>query len=215
MDGETDSQAAGAVDITSLHPIELTEKEGHTAALLPSQVTVPAMSAVPTQKLPGPHPPMQPPGYWEHVAPMIPMHWPRWQTALGAQDVRSGTLPHSHVPATHCACACGSGILLLHVIPQPPQLPSLAGFTQAPLQLMVPAGHTHPPPLQTRGVQVLLGTSMLQPLASFEHVMSVLLFEHTLAVEPVAQSGSVLQLHPAVPAGPVQLWFTGQVTGVP
>ena len=62
----------------------------------------------------------------------------------------------------------------------------------------VPAAPVHAPL-----VQVVLVPWMLHPLASFEHVTSVLL-EHVGPVVPV-HTGSALQVQLALPDGPVQL----------
>jgi hypothetical protein len=85
---------------------------------------------------------------------------------------------------------------------------------QQPLQPL-PVLHTHCAPAHVVPVvHVLLGTSMLQPLLSFEHVISVVLFAHVGPIVPV-QIASGLHVQLAAPDGPVQLWFVGHPPGVP
>ena len=75
-----------------------------------------------------------------------------------------------------------------------------------PVQLSA-TSHTPATPRHTAvllaSVQVVLVPWMLHPLASFEHVTSVLL-EHVGPVVPV-HTGSALQVQLALPDGPVQL----------
>jgi hypothetical protein len=67
------------------------------------------------------------------------------------------------------------------------------------------------PALQLEHVEV--ADSNTQPCASVEHVASVVALAQT---PPAAlQTGSVLQVHAAAPAAPVQLWRVPQGTGAP
>jgi hypothetical protein len=66
-------------------------------------------------------------------------------------------------------------------------------------QEAAPAAPVHAPL-----VHVVLVPWMLHPLASFEHVTSVLLVEHVGPVVPV-HTGSALQVQLELPDAPVQL----------
>jgi hypothetical protein len=67
--------------------------------------------------------------------------------------------------------------------------------------------------LQAPSAQAKVVDWYTQFCASFAHVASVVAFAH---VFPTAlQTGSMLHVHAAVPAVPVQLWRVPQATGAP
>jgi hypothetical protein len=69
------------------------------------------------------------------------------------------------------------------------------------------------PALQAPLAHVVLADSYTQFWASLEQVASVVEFAHRLPGAP--HTGSVLHVHEADPAAPVQLWCAPQAAGAP